>query len=182
MAIRASKKKNVSKKALDAVKGELSKDATIFASALRTIGEEADARIKRLSPREFNARYVLRAKRELGLMTPGRRKGLTRRKLLPSEWKRARKGGMNQRADSGGFREVVTARYRALIDRLDEKFNDALKSDSISRVENIMGGLESRLFGSLKNRGRPSGSSKKKPVRPRAKKARAKRKDPAKKK
>ena len=57
-----------SAKALAAVEAVLKKTPKADTAALRAAAEKADASIKKLNPRSFNARYLLPTRRKFGLL------------------------------------------------------------------------------------------------------------------
>lgn len=158
-----------SNKAVGAVTRALEANKNATTAELRRAAEAADPSIKKLDARRFNARYVLTAKRRLGIIRTRRKKGS------------ARRVGQQRRAGSatvgviGGelkrLREVIDERLDSFKTMIERDLAAALKSDSIAAVDAIIERIEkARVLwetGAPRRRGRPRGSKKKRGARKR---------------
>ena len=83
--------------ALAAVEAVLKKTPKADTAAVRAAAEKADASIKKLDPRSFNARYYLPTRRKFGLL-----KKSTKRK------RKLRKSGLVAKAFEKKMRELIS--------------------------------------------------------------------------
>ena len=109
-----------SAKALAAVEKALKKKAKAGTDELRAAAEKADASIKKLNPRSFNARYLLPTRRKLGLLKKSTKR--KRRKKVSAKQGRPKA----RRRPTGRRRLQGRALARRLVQERDRLVQDTL--------------------------------------------------------
>ncbi len=113
-----------SEKALAAVAKALKKSPKADPAELRAVAEKADASIKKLNPRSFNARYLLPTRRTLGLL----KKSTKRKKRKKAT---AKQGRPKASLSTAGRRRLQgRALARRLVQERDRLVQDTLVKGS----------------------------------------------------
>lgn len=161
-----------SNKVLKAVANALKANKNATTAELRRAAEAADRSIKKVDGRRFNARYVLTAKRRLGMIKSRRRKGARRRVVEQRRPLTSRSATVSViGAEVRRLREMIDERLDGFKRMIEQDLAAALKSDSISAVDAIIERIEKARAlwdaGGPRRPGRPKGSKKKRGARKR---------------